>query len=156
MPHACFSTYTIILALVLPFFLYGLYGRARRSGMLITREAFSPLPNGDLQVTYGHFRAETRHLEWAENQATRHIPYEEMTGLLIEVRTSRKIHLWLLLKSEDPLHLGIVTGHDLKQAGINAHLVAEAVVGQGEAFLLAFREHRWPRELIGARFEYSF
>jgi hypothetical protein len=156
MPHACFSTYTLLLVLVLPFFLYGLYGRARRSGMLISREAFTPLPNGDLQVTYGYFRAQERRLEWIEKDQTRHIPFEQMQGLLTEVRTSRKIHLWLLLADEDPLHLGIVTGHDLKQAGINGHLVAETVAGQGEAFLLALREHRWPRELIGARFEYRF
>ncbi len=156
MPAACFSTYGVLGLLVLPFLLYALYWRVKLGGTVIVQEDFTRLPNGDLSAGQAVFDAQTHILNWHTKTGIRPIPFDQIHQIVLEVRTSRKIHLWLGLQPADEwLHLGIVTNHDLKRAGVNGHLVAEVVAGQGEAFLVAFRQHRWQAELIGARFEYT-
>lgn len=153
MSTACFSTYSVMLAVLAPLLLYMLYWQAKLGRTVVMREDFAPLPNGDLDGGQAYFNAQTRTLEWHEKSGLRPIPFADISKIMLEVRTSRKIHLWLGI-GEELLHIGVVSNHDLKRAGVNGHLVAEVVAGQGDNFLVAFRQHQWKKELIGATFEY--
>jgi hypothetical protein len=157
MPPGCFNAFFVVGMILLPFALYALYWRWRLSGTLITQEDYRWLPNGDLKADRGVFQLESRQVTLNQHDGPRTLPFEQIRGVSIEVRTSRKIHLGLLVVGqEEAIPLSIVTNHDLKRAGVNAHLVAQAVAQAGDAYLLAFREHRWPRQLLGATFHYEW
>ncbi|HLA44633.1 MAG TPA: hypothetical protein VJZ27_14410 [Aggregatilineales bacterium] len=148
----------LIIALVLmPFALYALFRRAKLSGGLIVREEYEMQPDGRLRAEHALFNPSAQILELHEVGGVRRIPFSDLRGIQIQVRTSRKIHISLILENQSgALPLSIVTNHDLKLAGINAHRVAQVVAEDGEGFLKAFREHQWSQVLIGATFEYMF
>lgn len=160
----CFS-FIIGLIILLPIGLYQARRRMRSASLFIVREAYQREADGRLQTDHATLDPTSRNIHFRAGGAEQIISFDRVQSLYIQVRTSRKIYLGLVLSpqaNESPqqeetwLDLSSVTNHDLRQAGINGHLLAETIAGAGEDFLQAFRAHLWPRILIGATFSYHF
>lgn len=151
----CFS-FIIGLIILLPIGLYQARHRMRSASLFIVREAYQREADGRLQTDHATLDPTSRNIHFRAGGAEQIISFDRVQSLYIQVRTSRKIYLGLVLDDETWLDLSSVTNHDLRQAGINGHLLAETIAGAGEDFLQAFRAHLWPRVLIGATFSYHF
>jgi|GEM_PF-3801207 len=154
---AQFASYGLAVVIFLPILLVWAWRRSRYTGSLVVREEYRILPDGCLQAGIGMFDPNTKTVMLHNEQGKQSLPFERITGIIIFVRTSRKIHIGLLVQGqEEPLHLSIVTNHDLKLAGINAHQLAAFLTGDGDPFLEAFKSYEWPTTLIGTKFVYPF
>lgn len=163
----CFS-FILGLILLLPIGLYQARRRMRSASLFIVREAYQREADGRLQTDHATLDPTSRNIYFRAGGAEQIISFDRVQSLYIQVRSSRKIYLGLILSSEADDHqqadqqdetwldLSSVTNHDLRQAGINGHLLAETIAGAGEDFLQQFRAHLWPRVLIGATFSYHF
>lgn len=159
MTGAACAFIAIVIPLLTPFFIWAARRRLAESPRLIVREDFLWDTNGDLLSDHGRFKVAERLLEVRERGRVRSIAFAQIAGLSIRVGTSRKVYQGVILKeTEEIAHLGIITGHDLKGAGINAHMLCVALGGEvlGEAFLQAFREHLWSPTLLGDEFRFFF
>lgn len=144
----------LIGAIIAPFVIRGLYRRAQQTGSIVIREAFTMLPHGHLQAGNAIFDPQTRTMQRIDG--TRTVPFSTIAGVALQMSTSRKIYIQLLLENDEEYDLSTISNQDIKLAGTNGHLVAEVVAEQGDAFLTAMRQYEWDAHMLRNRFEYRF
>jgi len=147
----------LLASILTPFGVLALYRRVRLTGSLVVQEGYRFDAGGCLLAGRAVFDPTAQVVHYKELNGVRQLSFAALRGLVIQVGGSRKVHLGLLLAdTADPLPLGTVVNHDLKQAGINGHQVAQVVAGRGVAFLHAYQDFKWSPSLIGSRFEFYF
>ncbi|MFP4322931.1 MAG: hypothetical protein ACLFTK_10805 [Anaerolineales bacterium] len=169
-----FFTFLAAFILALPFALYSLRQRLRSGAGPIVKEDYTLAEDGDLITDHARFVAGERLLKLRQPGTTHTIPFDAIAGVFMQVRTSRKIHMGVILHADKDgpraygapaadaaqgwLPLSTVTNNDLRQAGINGYRLTSVVAGEAEAehFLNVFRAHQWSSNLLGASFEYRF